>query len=127
MPSSKKLYSFWLILTVTMTCPVMAQTESYHLKDQGFKASDHSNWIFSLPTSRELPILSETYSFQLPSTNGAGLFSESITGVYESFQVNPPGKNLTISSVPEPATILILGAGLLVLVKLYRRRHPAFA
>jgi len=127
MPSSKKLYFVWLIVAITTTCPIMAQPGYYFSKNHDFMAFDHPNWVFTLSGSPENCGLPDSYSFRQSLFNDATVFSEPIARVSESFQINPSVVNLTSSSVPEPATICILGVGLLVLIKLCRRRHPGYA
>jgi len=125
MPSSKIQYFISLILVITVTSSVTAQTES--VLPDNFINIDPLNWIFTLSGSPEAPALPYSYSYRQSWFNDSTVFTEPIASDYESFQINPSVEHLTSSSVPEPATICILGVGLLVLIKLCRRRHPVHA
>ena len=127
MPSCKKVYFVWLILAVTVTCPVRAQTESYFLDDYDFMASDQPNWVFTWSGLPEVTALPYARSYRQSSLQEAQCFPAFTAGVSESYQISPSVGNLGFGSVPEPATICILGMGLLVLIKLCRRRHPVVA
>ena len=125
MPSSKNHYFISLILVITTTSSVLAQTES--VLPDNFIDIDPLNWIFTLSGSPEAPTLPYTYSYRQSWLIDSSVFTEPVASAYESFQINPSVENLSSSSVPEPATVCILGVGLLVLIKLCRRRHPVHA
>ncbi|MDZ7782461.1 MAG: PEP-CTERM sorting domain-containing protein [Halioglobus sp.] len=60
--------------------------------------------------------------------SGSGFFSLSVTGLESgtySFSLGASGQSVVSQEVPAPATLLLLGAGLLAGAGTYRRRRAA--